>query len=280
MTVDGRSDSGTARLARAGFSEPASAAPALESLTGLGVGDEDELVAALALTADPDAALSFLAQLASRLPDPAALTEAFAADAEARDRLLAVLGASPALAEHLLRHPEDWRAATEAQQRTPAALRRQLLAAVRAEAGDALPRAGMPVPAALDAMRVAYRRALIDMAARDLTGAVRVDDVAAELADLAAATLEAALAVARAELPDGAAECRLAVIAMGKCGGRELNYVSDVDVVFVAEAADGADETTALRSATLLATALMRACSASTGEGTIWPVDAALRPEG
>ena len=61
--------------------------------------------------------------------------------------------------------------------------------------------------------------------------------MAAELADLAAGTLEAALAIARAGLPADATPCRLAVIAMGKCGGQELNYASDVDVVFVAEAA-------------------------------------------
>jgi glutamate-ammonia-ligase adenylyltransferase len=48
---------------------------------------------------------------------------------------------------------------------------------------------------------------------------------------------------------------------MGKCGGRELNYVSDVDVVFVAEAVDGAAEEPALRAAAALASALMRACS-------------------
>ena len=279
--MTGRRDgSGTARLARAGFAEPASAAPALASLIGLGVGDEEDLVAALGLTADPDAALASLEQLASRLPDAKALATAFSEDPGARDRVFAVLGASPALAEHLLRHPDDWRAAGDAQQRTPSEQRRRLLAAVRAEADEAAPRAGLPGPAAMDALRVAYRRVLIDIAARDLTGAARVDDVAAELADLAAATLEAALAVARTELPSGAAECRLAVIAMGKCGGRELNYVSDVDVVFVAEAVGDADETSALRTATLLATALMRVCSASTGEGTIWPVDAALRPEG
>ena len=34
---------------------------------------------------------------------------------------------------------------------------------------------------------------------------------------------------------------------MGKCGGRELNYVSDVDVIFVAEPADGVEETPAIR---------------------------------
>ena len=132
----------------------------------------------------------------------------------------------------------------------------------------------------MDALRVAYRGAVLRLAARDLTGSVEVSDVAAELADLAAGTLEAALAVARAGLPAGAAPCRLAVIAMGKCGGQELNYASDVDVIFVAEAEPGQDELAALRTASTLAAALMRVCSANTAEGTIWPVDAALRPEG
>ena len=67
---------------------------------------------------------------------------------------------------------------------------------------------------------------------------------------------------------------------MGKCGGHELNYVSDVDVIFVAEAVDGHDEEGALRAATQLASHLMKVCSDHTREGTIWPVDAALRPEG
>jgi glutamate-ammonia-ligase adenylyltransferase len=67
---------------------------------------------------------------------------------------------------------------------------------------------------------------------------------------------------------------------MGKCGGHELNYVSDVDVIFVGEAANGADEGKALQAATRLASHLMRICSETTVEGTIWPVDANLRPEG
>ncbi len=130
------------------------------------------------------------------------------------------------------------------------------------------------------ALRVEYNRVLLRLAARDLTHDVGVDDVAAELSDLAAGTLDAALAVARAKAGEAAATCRLAVIAMGKCGGHELNYVSDVDVIFVAEPAPGADEQVALRVAGQLASTLMQVCSDQTVEGTIWPVDAALRPEG
>src|SRR6185437_4939411 len=110
-----------------------------------------------------------------------------------------------------------------------------------------------------------------------------VDETAAELADLAAAALEAALAIARSQLPPGSARARLAVIAMGKCGGRELNYASDVDVIFVAApgaAAGNGDETAALRTATQLAAGLVRVCSQSTAEGALFPVDPNLRPEG
>ena len=66
--------------------------------------------------------------------------------------------------------------------------------------------------------------------------------MAAELSDLAAGTLEAALAVARARVGEAAPAARLAVIAMGKCGGRELNYVSDVDVIFVPSRSTAHDE--------------------------------------
>jgi glutamate-ammonia-ligase adenylyltransferase len=73
---------------------------------------------------------------------------------------------------------------------------------------------------------------------------------------------------------------KLSVIAMGKCGARELNYVSDVDVMFVVEPTNGATESQAIAAGTELAKAIMQACSAATPEGTIWDVDAALRPEG
>ena len=44
---------------------------------------------------------------------------------------------------------------------------------------------------------------------------------------------------------EDAASVRLAVIAMGKCGGHELNYVSDVDVIFVHEPVEGGSEAVA-----------------------------------
>jgi glutamate-ammonia-ligase adenylyltransferase len=260
------------RLARLGFTD---AAVAESRLAGHHL--DDELIDALGAAADPDLALTGLL----RLLEAADLGEELAADTEARDRLLAVLGVSGALGEHLARYPDHWRVLTgpdAALSPGPEALRATLLRAVGADPDATEPRAGRP-DAAL-ALRVEYRRALLHIAGRDLTRAIPVEGAAAELADLAAAALEAGLAIARTELGDDSNRCRLAVIGMGKCGGRELNYVSDVDVIFVAEPVAGQDEDAALRAATKLAAGMMRACSATTSEGTLWEVDAGLRPEG
>ena len=105
--------------------------------------------------------------------------------------------------------------------------------------------------------------------------------VSRALSDLADALLQAALAVAAAELPATAAPARLGVIAMGKCGAVELNYVSDVDVIFIA------DHPSDVRPAPAgtrprcwpppppWPSGLMRICGQAA-----WEVDAALRPEG
>ncbi|MGA8257538.1 MAG: bifunctional [glutamine synthetase] adenylyltransferase/[glutamine synthetase]-adenylyl-L-tyrosine phosphorylase, partial [Nocardioides sp.] len=201
-------------------------------------------------------------------------------------RLLCVLGASEALAHHLCRHPEHWRELTDptmGSTRPPSfAIRVALLECVGADPWSSHPTATLPDAEALDALRVEYRRWLLRLAARDLAHDLGVDDAAAELADLAAGTLEAGLAVARQRVGEAAPMARLGVIAMGKCGGHELNYVSDVDVIFVHEASDPeqADDQAVLRVATKLASHLIQVCSDYTSEGTIWPVDAALRPEG
>jgi len=260
---------------RKGFVDGAAAARGIERLGEAGPPLVDELAA----TADPDAALDGLLRLVDALDEHAEgagreMLAEVADDEGSAMRLCSVLGASTALAHHLTRHPEQWRELTDptlGSTRTPAyALREAMLAAT----------AGLPDKEAVDALRVEYRRHLLRLASRDLAHHVGLDDAAAEISDLAAATLDAALAVARARVGEPAESVRLAVIAMGKCGGHELNYISDVDVVFVYEAVDGADEGTALRAATQLASHLMRICSDHTREGTIWPVDANLRPEG
>jgi glutamate-ammonia-ligase adenylyltransferase len=262
VTRPERTSSARGRLARSGFADPDAVDELLRDI-GLDPGADLEVVDALAAAADPNLAVTGLARLLEQAPDGEALLAALRGDEGFRRRLLAVLGLSSALAEHLARHPEQWHVladpAVSSSRPTRYGLRRTLCDAVADTSGRA----------AYDALRVAYRRCLLALAARDLGGELEVDDVAGELADLAEATLAAALDVAGREHPT---DSRVAVIGLGKCGGRELNYVSDVDVIFVAEPADPA--------ATALAAAMMRVCSEVTAEGTIWPVDAALRPEG
>ena len=94
-------------------------------------------------------------------------------------------------------------------------------------------------------LRTLYRDHLLVLAALDLAATVEDEPVVpftvvgAQLSDTADAALAAALRVAEVTVCGGdRTPPRLAVIAMGKCGARELNYVSDVDVIFVAEHAD------------------------------------------
>ncbi|MFJ8469193.1 bifunctional [glutamine synthetase] adenylyltransferase/[glutamine synthetase]-adenylyl-L-tyrosine phosphorylase [Streptomyces swartbergensis] len=266
----GRRSSTFTRLLRHGFTDASAAERLLDSAELAPLRDDPVLLDALGATADPDLALLGLVRLLEAQPEPGVrreLLDTLISSKPLRDRLLGVLGASAALADHLTRHPDDWQALVmyEAYDLHPGV--------EEFEAG--LAQATDPV-----SLRVAYRRCLLSIAARDVCGTTGVAESAAELADLATATLRAALRIAGAAAPEDAALCRLAVVAMGKCGGHELNYVSDVDVIFVGEAVEGADETKAIRAATRLASHMMRICSETTVEGSIWPVDANLRPEG
>ncbi|MCM1969972.1 bifunctional [glutamine synthetase] adenylyltransferase/[glutamine synthetase]-adenylyl-L-tyrosine phosphorylase [Streptomyces sp. G1] len=269
MTVPGRRSSTFSRLLRSGFTDPSAAARLLDADALAAVRTDPVLLDALGATADPDLALLGLVRIAeAQTPEELpVLLDTLVSAKPLRDRLLGVLGASEALGDHLARHPRDWQA---------------LVTYEAADLHPGLPEFEQGLAGAHDpvALRVAYRRCLLSIAARDVCGTIDVAQTAAELADLATATLRAALRIATAAAPEDAAVCRLAVIAMGKCGGNELNYVSDVDVIFVGDAAPGADEGKAIQAATRLASHLMRICSETTVEGTIWPVDANLRPEG
>jgi glutamate-ammonia-ligase adenylyltransferase len=218
------------------------------------------VVSALGRTADPDAALAALHDIVAA-DVGGELRSVLETSGEVRARLLPLLGTSLSLADHLRTHPEHWQA-----------VRGEYDAAGRAAR---LAQSG-PRDDAVAALRDAYRFELVAIAARDLSGDLDLDAVTEALADLAGDTLQAAYTIARAQAGAAADACRLAIIAMGKTGGRELNYVSDVDVVFVGEAADDAtDAERALATATRIASETMRIC-----RDVAWEVDAALRPEG
>jgi [glutamine synthetase] adenylyltransferase / [glutamine synthetase]-adenylyl-L-tyrosine phosphorylase len=246
-------------------------------------GGEPVLIA-LSRSPDPDMALRGMDRLREGAPAGwPALDQALRTDDGLRGRLCAVLGTSTALTDFLVARPEQWQRLRGNGNRTPRAeFTATLLTAVGAD--PTAPPPGTPDGAmatltgadAVRALRLAYRGLLLEIAAADLGHLVSPDlpqpdyeTVTGELSELAEAALRAALAVSVAELArtSGGLGCELAVIAMGKCGGRELNYVSDVDVVFVG---DGD-----ITRATRLASGMMRVASAAAFE-----VDAALRPEG
>lgn len=273
-------------LARRGFGDSDRAAGLLRT-AGLSPDRHEGIIDELGRAADPDLALLGLARILESEPAPDELRDALSEDPDLRARLVRVLGASAALADHLAGHPGDWRELRGPDAaRTPSAaeLRSSLLRTVGADPSATAPVAtltGGVTDGATHALRVAYRRRILRLSGSDLTGDGDLDTTSAELADLAAATLDAALAIARAQHPEEAALCRLAVIGMGKCGGRELNYVSDVDVIFVSESTgDCPDEQTATRAASRLASTMMRIPAEAAGGGRLWEVDAALRPEG
>lgn len=148
------------------------------------------------------------------------------------------------------------------------------------------------------ALRRAYYACLTQIAAADLardtltSAKTQFEPTATAISTLVDATLEAALALVRRDL-DPQGEVAFTVIAMGKAGARELNYISDVDVIYVAEPrpfggkpeggtgqAPALDSQQALRRATEMAVALGSLCSATLEEPALWVLDTALRPEG
>jgi len=256
-------------LARLGFGALEQAEQRLGEL------DRPELTPLFAHAADPDQALLELLRLRERAPTE---TDAVLADREAADRLIRVLGASSGLAGFFVRRPAELAAFAEplGEPLDAGAAREDLLRAVEGLHGDE----------GRVALRVRYRRHLARLAAWDLAQPSATDAlerVAAALADLAGAALEASLDIARRDAPfppEDVAATRFAVIAMGKAGGRELNYLSDVDVIFVAEPSRGLSEHRAIEVATRLAVLTTRGITELAVEPGLWEVDANLRPEG
>jgi glutamate-ammonia-ligase adenylyltransferase len=219
------------------------------------------VLGALSRSPDPDLALQSLGRLRDAVGGQwSAVAEALNTDGGFRGRLISVLGSSTALGDFLIANPTEWRRLTSEVAPDPD-YTAQLLRAVEEGPGE------------LRQLRRAYRGLLLDIAAADLGHLVQpeiaefgYERVAAQLSDLAVAALRASLALATKQVGKPS---KLAVVAMGKCGGRELNYVSDVDVVFVADNDDD------LATATRLASTMMRIAGEACFE-----VDAALRPEG
>ncbi|WP_025348448.1 bifunctional [glutamine synthetase] adenylyltransferase/[glutamine synthetase]-adenylyl-L-tyrosine phosphorylase [Nocardia nova] len=261
---------------RLGLLEPTAAA----SLRELAWDNVDSVALLWALSRSPDADLALLTLVRLREAlgsDWDALDSALRTETSLRGRLFALIGSSSAFADHLVADPGAWRLLRQELPST-AEILADLLDAVGAvpepDGGAMLYRAAHSGPEVIAMLRKRYRDQLMVLAAHDLAATVENEpvlpyqQVGQHLTDLADGALTAALSVAVARVcPDEPVPVRLAVVAMGKCGARELNYVSDVDVVFVAEPAD--------TTATRLAAEMMGVAG-----NAFFDVDAALRPEG
>ncbi|WP_022867893.1 bifunctional [glutamine synthetase] adenylyltransferase/[glutamine synthetase]-adenylyl-L-tyrosine phosphorylase [Schaalia vaccimaxillae] len=258
------------KLARGiGFADPARAGSFLEEM-GVELSD---WAPALTSCADPDQAVVQLLRLNEA--DPTILSKVQAQGSDALQRLVAVFGASAALGDYIIAKPERCQGLWDTK-RDP---RISLLQAVGADPGAPTPIA-QPGRSG-DDLRRAYRHILLGIAADDLTSVDPIEHmptVGQRLAALADASLEAALALARRDI-DPQGRIPFAIIAMGKTGAQELNYISDVDVVYVVDAGQ-IDEREAVEIGARLAAMLAQACSGAGEEPPLWTVDANLRPEG
>jgi len=174
----------------------------------------------LSLTPDPDLGLLGLRDLVVHAHHRSLLVSTFRESPEAARRLCLLLGSSRALVEAIERNPEL--IATLGDDRTLAPTPRDLLVA---EAGERLQRSEEEAWRQVQLVRMRQDQQ-VRIAARDL---LDIDDVVAtgqELTALHEALLEAALGVVGPEM-------QFAVIGMGRLGGAEMSYASDLDVLLV-----------------------------------------------
>ncbi|MGO3009534.1 MAG: bifunctional [glutamine synthetase] adenylyltransferase/[glutamine synthetase]-adenylyl-L-tyrosine phosphorylase [Corynebacterium casei] len=271
------------------------------------------LVWCIAAAGDPDLALNTMVRIYDAIGETERdkLTQALIDDEALRVRLIALLGGSTALGDHLAAHPELWEQLALPLPE-PTEMMQQLLGVIEAVPATYIePRentedldpasedlstpgtysAGLEEAEARPQLKSTYRTLMMRLAAHDLAGSfysrkgqtvgqptVEFRQVTALTTALADAALTSALALAvRMVFGDDDLNMRLAVIAMGKCGAGELNYISDVDVIFVGEPVEDGDDAgqKAMRKATHVAAEFNRI-----GTNCFFEVDANLRPEG
>ena len=286
-------------LARFGFTDLSGTVGKLDQLVSQ-VGDGGRIaMASLGKSGNPDQALNALLSFVEI--DRPRIKKLLAKN-DSADRLCAVLGGSSALIDFLRRYPDELGVferpilSLDDQTAMTDRLRTALMPVIGASIAkkQAEPDSPFDSNSCWNAVRRQYRSELLRIACFDLTAADSnsvLPTVAAALADAAGAAIEGGIDIARAELTHSkeygvfeaseVAATQFSVIAMGKCGARELNYISDVDVIYVAGPANESIEASrAVEIATKLANRMMRAMDATSSEPMLWQVDPNLRPEG
>ena len=240
------------RFAHHGFLNAPAALRNLK-LLGLEASGSEGLLVAFGRSADPDQGLTLLERLVRASPSPHSFLARLLAESRALELASVVCGGSAFMAESLMREPAwfEWTLARLGRARTRAQIARDVL-----EGGDA------------DALRLAKRRELLFIGARDLLRLATVEETLVALSMLADVMIGRACELS-------AAGRGFAVIALGKLGGGELNFNSDVDLLYLAGQplvrGDGARR---------LARAVTAVLGEVTSEGHVYRVDLRLRPEG
>ncbi|MBM3891123.1 MAG: glutamate-ammonia-ligase adenylyltransferase, partial [Verrucomicrobia bacterium] len=193
------------------------------------------------------------------------------------------LGASQAITDTLVRHPEyaDW-LLTEAHLK-----RERSVQALEWEASQAVD-VVVTTDDKLNALRRLKRREMVRIGLRDLSGRASLDRTVRELSDLADVCLRQVLAIHWQNLTTRIGEPQppeFAILALGKQGGQELNYSSDIDVMFLyGQEGDvtrnGRRVLSNAQFFTKLAEAIVTSVAARTPEGDLFRIDLRLRPEG
>jgi len=231
----------------------------------------ETLLESLAESANPDQALGYLESFAKAGAMKLALFSYLKTSPAALHLLTTVFGASPSLSQILIRNPEylHWVTRPEVlnRMRPERKLKQDLqtsLSSIRSKEHR------------LDALRRFKRRELLAIGVRDLLGNTTVEETTRSLSMLADLLIQEAYGVCRQALTEqyGRPRSGFTVLAMGKLGGGELNFSSDVDLIYLCGSDTG---TTYFRR---LAQDLTHALSDITKEGYLFRVDLRLRPEG
>ncbi|MCH8273981.1 MAG: hypothetical protein IH851_04255 [Armatimonadetes bacterium] len=253
----------------AGFDRPEKAAAVFERLGDCGhEGFWDAVLPKLLAAADPDRALASLERWLLAGEAAGARARVLLDSPALRHRLAVIMGASQALADSMIQNPELAMILGDADELN----RYTGVDSLVAEGGE-LMKAARSFTHTLDRIRYLKQRTLLRIVWQDVSGSWEPERVWEALSALADATVQLAAGAVWRELSDEALP--VAVIALGKHGSEELNYSSDIDLMFVAE-----PETEDMDAATRFCEKLTRALSGRMGRGALYRVDLRLRPLG
>ena len=259
-------------LRQLGFADPDRAAGTIERLTenlGRRANVMQQvlviMVEALATTPDPDLGLVRLAWLLDGSYRIGAILPVLRDSPIAISDIARLLGSSRVAAGWMRNHPEFARSLMNPEELAEA----RTAEALAAEATEAMQSASGDHDLQMAELRRFVRREQLRVAARDILGLASIIEIPEELTNIADTALTAAVDALAPEVP-------FAVIGLGRYGGLDLSYASDLDVIFVYEGSTS-DEA---RAANRTARGLLREIGAQTAEGRAWEIDARLRPEG